>query len=157
VSAAAIAAALGLLTAPALGATVAEAFDQMGLDALFGPNCSTSDVTTAIIAPPRWRSGVPKRWQSEGVTLVAEIGGSTVSSVHVAKPTAHAADEPDCMKQLVALAGPGAIDKAWRGPDRILTSAAPPLAGYAAHYRAVYNASRHECRTMLTIAAEGTL
>ena len=152
-SGAAIAAALGLISAPGLGATIAQAFDQMGPDAVFGPNCGSSAVTTAIIAPPRWRAGAPARWRADGVTLFAEVGSRNVTAVHLANPIAHAADEAACAAQLRLLAGPETIESRWQGPDRISTSAAPPVAGRRAQYRAVYSASRHECRTMLTIAA----
>ncbi len=148
-----IAAALGLLAAPSIGATVADAFTQLGPDAVFGLGCGDRSATKSVEAPARWITGAPRGWRPDSVTIMAEIDGRVVTAVHVANPASGATSEDACRAALVDLAGAQPVTSEWRGADLVMATALTSIAHQPARYRAVYRASRHQCRTMLTIGA----
>jgi len=151
VSGTTLAAALGLVVVPPIGASIAEAFDMLGPQAVFGPGCGDPDATQTIQAPPRWAYSVPAQWRVPGVRIMAQIDGRTVQALHLALPPVRATNEAQCSAALARLSQKAPQSAAWRGPVRIIVSEATAVAAHRAQYRAIYRPSRGECRTMLTI------
>lgn len=154
-SAAVVAAALGLVAAPEIGATIAQAFEQLGSEAVFGPGCIDQTAVRTIVAPARWTRTVPERWRGAAVVVMAEIDDRAVTAIHLARPAMRAAGEADCRAAFAQLSGTAPSRTFWRGADLVMEYPAGRIAGHPAHFRAIYRASRQSCRTMLTIGPEG--
>ncbi len=147
-------AALGLRYAPALGMTLLAAFNAIGPDAVFGPGCGGdfADLKT-VQAPARWRRVPPPvaaALGQSGLVVMAEMQGDIVRSVHLARQPEQRMSARACRTRLEALSG-GAIRSTYTGQVEVFERSILPIANHAARYRALFRASREECRVMLTI------
>lgn len=143
-----LALALGIAAAPPLGASLAEVWAGLGAKARFGPGCPDGAGRPVVEVAAVYR-GAPT-W------LRAEFGRDwRVASLHVVEPDARAADAAACGARLARRAGVRAGAR-WDGPLLWFSATAPAVAGVPARWRALWRASRGECRVMLTIGPEET-
>ena len=152
----AIAVALGLWFAPALGAPLLASFNALGPDAVFGPGCSDDAPSWRTVqAPARWRRPPAPAAAILGpspLTVMAEFKGDAVRSIHLSRQPERHMSASACRDQLAVMPG-GAIRESYAGAVRLFERTTSTIARHPARYRALFRSSRNECRIMLTIGA----